>query len=749
MKKIFVWGIFVLLCAIGMVIAPAPLFAQDPTATPSPALTGTPAPAPVPASDVVTFTQLAFKEKTLRGPFDATNIALNLPADWRVTAGARVELALNVVFSGSGVPLRPGITSSSTAQAGRLFGGSLEIDFNNTTIATVLLEKEGEQVVSVPIPAELFAIPTRSNRHRLQISLDSAVDCDFDWHTTIVVRTTSRFVLPHDLVSPNTDLRLLPRSLYQGTFMPETALIVVPDKPTAGELQAALSISAGLGRMSGGKLGITLVPAGRLTRDAQSTTNLIFVGNANDFAMLDGVALDAPDAQADDGIVQIAISPWNPLRLIIFAGGNNDIAVTKAGQALSTGVIKAGAQPNRAIVSDVRPDLNPAAFATDRTLTALGYQNITLQDFGTNSIEYRFFVPPGQTLTGDAFFDLIFNHSAMLEFEKSGILITLNDEPVGSVRFTEDTAKLGNVRIPIPRTAVRPGNNRLGVTVDLFPRYVCVDPRFSLLWATIRAESLLHLPLAPMQNPDVRVIDLAGYPALFTQHPTLSTTAFVLAPNDPNAWNVAAQIAYDLGYTSGAPLADVGVVFADAVPESVRKTRDWVLIGKPTTLALLNDLRDVLPAPFEPGSDLAVERNVRVVYRIPANASVGYLELMNAPWNNERVILGVLGTDEAGVRAAGAALVTPRLRVQLSGNYAFVNGEQIVNGDSRAGPVITGVAPTAVPGGEVVPPTDAEVPAIVAKPAWILPALGVSVGLMAVVLLIIAISAVVHRPRLK
>jgi cellulose synthase operon protein B len=751
MKTILQIGIVVLLLATFSILVPQTIFAQGPQPTPVASAAN--------ANDLVLFSQLIGSEKTLRGPFDATGIALNLPLDWRVANNARLELTLNVVFGGSGNVLRSGTGTSSITKGTGPVGGSIQVTFNSTVIANVLLNKEGEQTITIPINADLFADPKRVGRHRVGIALNSAVDCDFDWHTTVVVRNSSRFVLPHDQVSPVTDLRLLPRPLYQGTFTPESVVIVVSDQPTVGELQGALSIAAGLGRMTLGRLALSITPITQLTPEMQKSSNFIFVGNANDFAMLNGVTLPAPispqgfsakDAKPDDGIVQMAVSPWNRLRVALIAGGNSDAAVIKAAQALSTGVVKVGAQANLALVSDVRADLNPDVFAVDRTLAAMGYPNITVQDFGINTTEFRFFVPAGQTLTGEAYLDLIFNHSALLDFDKSGIEVSLNDEPIGSARFTDETVKQGTARISIPRTSVRPGVNRLTIETDLFPRFVCVDPSTASLWVTLRMESLLHLPLGASADGALRLADLSGYPGLFSQHPTLSTTGFVLPTNDPSAWNVAAQIASDLGNNSTAAMADLTVSFADAVPENIRKTRDLILIGRPSAMPILNELRDALPASFEPGSDLAVERNVRVVYRIPQGTSVGYLELLNAPWSSNRMILGVLGTDEPGLRAASDAAIQPRLRNQLGGNYAFVNGEQIVIGDTRNGPMVAGVLPTAVPGGtlSIIPPSGSPLTAFTPeKPAWILPTIAASIGLMFLVMLIAGVSHWLQHPR--
>jgi hypothetical protein len=76
---------------------------------------------------------------------------------------------------------------------------------------------------------------------------------------------------------------------------------------------------------------------------------------------------------------------------------------------------------------------------------------------------------------------------------------------------------------------------------------------------------------------------------------------------------------------------------------------------------------------------------MRVVYRLPTNASIGYLEALLAPWNKSRTIVTVLGSDPQALRWAGAALTDPRKRSELKGNFLAINDKQIITGDRELG----------------------------------------------------------------
>jgi hypothetical protein len=90
-----------------------------------------------------------------------------------------------------------------------------------------------------------------------------------------------------------------------------------------------------------------------------------------------------------------------------------------------------------------------------------------------------------------------------------------------------------------------------------------------------------------------------------------------------------------------------------------------------------------LPAPFPEGSDLASQDNLKVEYRVPPGASIGYLELLPAPWNDQLSLLAVLGNSDLGTHWSGAALTTPDLRGQLAGDFAVVNDINIVASNTK------------------------------------------------------------------
>jgi len=727
-----------------------------PTATPTAMSTSMPAPTSVPVAatpeppdaplnnDEVGFTRLGFSEQILQGPFDGTGIGFGLPADWELNDGAAVVLDLDTFFGGIG--FRP--TDVVTANV----GGTLQVFLNNQLLSTILLNKIGEHSVSVPFTRVALDSVGNDGRHQIYVALDSALSCQFDLQTSVAIRATSHLVLPHRTVPPTTNLRLLPRPIFQDSFFPETATIVVPDQPTDAELQAALAVAAGLGRMTNSKLSLKLTPLAQLSAPVRDSTNLIMVGKPAALPLLselqlparvDGGSLRAAGASPDVGIVQMVVSPWNAARVVLAVSGNSDPALVKAGQAISTGLIRPGAAPNIALVKEVRALIEDAGPTTiDRTFADLGYPSRTLRGSGSHSAEYRFSAAPGQVGPADAYLDLSFNHSALLSYERSGLVVLLNGDPIGSIRFSEDTTRPDVVRLKLPRTGIRPGSNLLVVSVDMVPREVCADLRNASIWLTLRPDSLLHLPTTSAGELPVWRSDLSFYPTPFALSSLLDNTAFILAHDDPTGWDVAAQLAADLGNRADTPLASLAVAYADAIPEQIHDRRNLLAIGRPSALALVGQLGDALPAPFDPGSDIANERTMRVVYKAPPGASVGYLQIVPAPWNSKQAVMTVLGSTDEALRWAGTALLAPQQRSKLVGDLVVVDGTRLIPGDVRsiAG---GGALVDATPASAAAPVSAAAPPA--ARPRWVLPTIGIALILM----ILIVVGVGVFSPRIR
>jgi hypothetical protein len=577
-------------------------------------------------------------------------------------------------------------------------GGMLTVRYNGTTIGMFPLSQAGNTVQQMSIPMDALLATHSDGRHDLTFVLDSGLNCDSNQHTQVVILPSTTFTFPNEIITPDLSLLSFPRPLYQQSIFPDTALLVVPDQPTAAELQGALTVSAGLTNLTNGGLEIQLATVSEVTPEQLAANHVILVGKPASLPQLSSLSLpltlssgsfDLP--HPEDGVVMMASSPWNPARAALVVSGNSDAGIVKAGQAVSTGLLRPNSANNLAIVESV--ERQPAlSQSTDQSLADLGYSQDTLSGLGVSSAVYEFYVPAGQTLTNEAYFDINYAHSGLLDYSRSGLSILLNGQPVSSIPLNETSAKqtFNTQRITIPASAVVTGLNHLEVSANLIPLNDCsaLDGNLSngqwpTLWATIWPESRLHLPMQPSSVSPASVMGLNDYPAPFVFDPALGTTAFVLQKNDPDSWRMASRIAGYLGNRANGALTTLKTYYADDVPADARVQYNLLAIGQPSQLPLMEEIKDKLPIPFASDSGLPEEKGVQVIYRIPEDSPLGYIELLTSPWNEQNVLMAVLGNTSQGVQWAANALVDSTLRGQLAGNFSVITDRQVISTDTR------------------------------------------------------------------
>jgi hypothetical protein len=158
------------------------------------------------------------------------------------------------------------------------------------------------------------------------------------------------------------------------------------------------------------------------------------------------------------------------------------------------------------------------------------------------------------------------------------------------------------------------------------------------------------------------------------------------------------------------------------------------------------EINNRLPAPFDLKDNTASEGKMQITYRIPAGVSVGYLELLNSPYNFEKIIMIVAGNTDQGLGMAGNTLVQANLTSQLAGLFAVSNGTKVATSVTSPNFSIVG---DVVPGAEVIinQPILPVFPAAskTSPPAWLMPLLSISALMIVVVLGYVIGTAILRR----
>lgn len=693
---------------------------------------------------VVSLADLGKSEISLMGPYDTSSVSFGLPADWKFTGNARIDLNITSAFNSV---LQNGVTQS--------FGGTLTVSFNRVTIATLVLDQVGTSDYTVEIPSALLVSPRIDGLMELKFTLNSGVSCVANQFMNVVIHASSRTTFLYEEQRPDTSLMTFPRPIVQNTIYPDQALVVIPDAPSAIELQSALTVASGLGNLSSNTLKLELVTVGQLTDAQKAATHLIFVGKAASIPSLAELALPLKSENGsftfsakDNGVVQLINSPWSVKNVVLVVSGNTDLGTQKAAQAVSTGVFQQNTSPNLAIVESVQDAPASALLATDQTFADLGYSAEQFSNRGVDSRSYNFYIPSGSSISTDAYLDLAYGNSALLDYNISGLVILLNNQPIGSVRFDSASAgqSINHSRITIPPSVAIPGNNRIEIRANLEPLDHCTDPNLHGLWSVIWPDSRLHLPFTSSSLNTQSTLDLSAYPAPMIFDSTLGTTAVVFNKSDVDSWKSFIRVASFLGDRSNGSITRLAVFFDDELSGVDLSPYNLIIVGRPSQLALMDKLNETLPVPFEKGSDIAQGTFLQITYQVPPEVPVGYVELMPSPWNNEKTLISVFGNNTAGVNSGISALVNSTLRSQLAGDFAVVNDTRVQTVDtSLALPVInTPVLPEV--SGALTPQPQTDFVPVDSRPVWVLPVLALIIILI-IVLVVFSVLANLRNSR--
>jgi len=678
----------------------------------------------------VTFADLGFTDTNLVSPFDSTRVFFSLPPNLQLVQGGELVLNFDVVISGSGLSVSDASASS--------YGGLLTIAFNNQILDSIRLEQSGSQSVTLSIPTSALQSVREDGRHQLTISLDAQFSCSYDTRTLVTIKSSSLFNLALKVSAPELNLSRLPAPFYlRNSLLPDHTFVVLPDDPGVGELQSALNVMSGFGAMIGREYGIQLTNIGQLKESDLASSNLIFVGKPADFSELsevdfqlkvaNGNFVNMPEAASADGVIQLATSPWNDGKVILLVSGNTDDAVRKAGQAVSAGPIFIYDTATLSYVKDVQLLSDTVPVIQSFTLQSLGYADTTLSGIGLNSVDYVFKVAKEQLASTEDFVNLVYYHSGLLDYGNSSFSVEINNQVITSTALSKESEQLTTLQIKIPPGLLRFGENHLTVNARMLANISCDITGFSDPWFTVSAQTNLQLPISQTSALSSGLLDLKFYLSLLTSHSELGDVAFVLPKASPQSWAAAGNIAYTLGQTAAPVISNLKAAYAEDVPQDIRSSSSLVIVGRASTLPIMIEINDKLPAPFDLVTDTADEQKMQIIYRIPPGVNVGYLELAASPFNSEQSILVVAGNTDDGVNIAGSTLTTPSLRDQLSGLFAVTNGTQVATSNANA---VFSVVGEVVPSAVQVVATPIEISSTfqprIERPVWVLPLIFIS-----------------------
>lgn len=665
---VFVWLGFVPIASLATVAKAAPAAEQSSAPLAIPVAQGTPVD--------LSLADLQIQNQILDSSGDAVSVNFGLPASWALNGNSQ----LNLHFAASMLGWQN--TSNLSVLDGRM---ALRVTLNGQRIAFIPIAGSFDDTITIPIPNGLLRTVAEGNRNNLIFALEARLDCNELSPVELIIYNDTFLQFSYGTRPLQPDLSRYPYPLVQNTIVTDTITLLVPQEPTTNELSAAFAVAASLRQLSSSG-DLQLMRESDLSDERRANSHLVLIGQPSRMPLINEVVLAAPaegDAfpslpmGPDDGVTQIAGSPWSAAHVVLVVSGANDETVLKAAQSLETLRRWPQSAGTAAMVAEIRDAASPEVQEGRRTFAQMGIYPETIEGAGQRELEFLFVLPFDQTLPGNTVMGLSFAHSALIDPTRSQMSVVLNGKSIAGLRLTEASA-IGHVaQVVLPRANLQPGVNRLTLDVDLNELTECGSSGDKGVWLTVRDDSYFEFTPAADGITRAQPFTLDRFPIPFADHPDLAETCIVVPRTDPVAWSAAMRIAMTLANSTYSNVVAPAVAFADDLSDEMRMNHHLILVGQPKDQPLLAELTEQLPVVFKEGSNDPDDQRSRVVMHFNPPESQGYLELVAAPWDARRAVLAVLGRNNTEVTWAASGVTRSSLRNRLSSQLALIQQDSV------------------------------------------------------------------------
>jgi cellulose synthase operon protein B len=620
-------------------------------------------------------------DSVLNGSFEELKLVFSLPSSWELKPGGVINLNISNYFANLIAGQTAGIPSNMVV-------GELSVWLNGSKVGSLPLKDSGDFSYSINLDEKSFQNQAHPGLNELLFRWDASVSCGNDVASTVTILPSSKLHLQYQVYAILPDLNQFPGPFFQDRLIQLQKLtILVPGQPSEAELQSALTVAAGFGKFSKGAMTIGLLPYDQLGKEDISGNNLIVVGTLanlgkiNDAAFEGAVAsqITSLDSSDEEGVVMGFSSPWNTGSVLLIVTGKSDSGVIKAATAVSSGNLASSSEKNIVRVKEIVQNGPQAEKKDDVLFSELDQQTIEITNYGQERLEIPFTISKNGLFSSEAYLDLYINHSKLIDYNQSGLWVSINGLPIGSVRFSDQTSETTLARFIIPPSALKSIFNKIEIETNLISRNLCVNPGVSDHWITIFGDSYIHIPTSQVSSKWKILSSIGDYPQPFAFDEGLSSTTFVIEKDDLQSWKTAAALAFDLGAEMQSGNYHFSVHFADGFNLGSSQDQNLVIIGLANRIPFTTKVNDWLPVPFNPDGSLRDISKLKIVYDVINGQPLGFLQLFNPPAYPQSEVLLILGTNADGLTKAGLALLDAEKRSQmLQSNFVLIQDEKLL-----------------------------------------------------------------------
>ena len=642
----------------------------------------------------LTLADIGFEEPiVLYGPYQEISATFTLPPDWNLTAPVKLELHIYSEFQSL---LEAFASSEESAAIPGGVKGYLKIIVNGNVINETIVSENAETIIPIEIDPEF--IHQDSGENEISISWDSEAACQYSVTSTLAIDPTSRIIFPYEYQPIQVELISFPKPFYSPSAISTYPIaLVIPDEPDEDDLSALLSVSAGLGKQTNGALSYEIFSMDEINPTDFSDFHFIFIGKTDVLQTFFSDKMSGSDfnpilenSGGTNGILSMQVSPWNAGRALLLVSGKDGEALRKASAVIASNDFLPYTNGSTAIIQNISDPASQTQLQIDLELGELiQEEELMINSLGKTTITIPFDVSGDTEISPEAFIEIYFRHSQLINYLQSNLTVSVNGKMVGNIRFSDTSAQDGLARIIFPPNTIHPLKNTLEFTFNITSQDICADERNGNYWISIFKESYLHLPPTLEVAGGQVFYTLNDLPDVLLSDHSLSDLAFVANPTDLQSWKYAAQMAFHLGTFTKSTILQPSAFFTGSL-KSESPYHTAIVIGGTNDIPFTSGINANLPLPLKENGFLENTPLDGIQFQMEEDQPFGILEIANLPDTNT-LVFSILGSSEEGLAAA----------FQAAQNRLFVNDNstanvEIIDGENNTHtfyiePVITAV----------------------------------------------------------
>ncbi len=552
----------------------------------------------------------------------------------------------------------------------------IEVAINNVYIGAFFPETGKNQKARVLVPAQAWtAITDTTTNPNKQLSVNISffrnlgLFCGSE--ALLSIYDDSMFVTQFTTEPPTRDLSILPRTLVQGSFIPETLLFVIPDEYSDGDLTAVSNMIAFVSRGGQGNVRYKVLISSQANQEVLTPYSAVVVGQPSKNTQVknlyqsgllptklnsDGSIMNFDTSlKKEAGVIQLIPSPYNPLNTFLVVTGNSDEGLVLAAEQLNK---TTNGLSSTVYVFDPSNKVNSRDFTGNTSATTneykvafnqINFKTEVFRGYGIGRNSLSFYVPRDWDIQSGAKIILNYNFSARLSAISSALAVSLNGYPIGSLPFDRTIQGDRVVEISLsPKEINRGVTNVIDFAASLKPELDCtgIDP--DLDWITIRDNSVIDIPYRVITNPN----EVAPFTNPFDYLANEKNLLVVIPqkPTEDDLVKMGTIISRLGGAVKTTESLNIVVTKNPDVDLNLYKGFNLLALGRASQNPILTKYNDVLLQQFVPGQDIFKQQTSNFEIHTPQDINIGLVQVVALKEDPFRGLTVFSGTTPQGMQ---------------------------------------------------------------------------------------------------